>query len=178
MKRLLILCVLVFTLVSFNDIDNKEYPTPPETKERLFYIQRNHNTNTIVYDANFDEKGQLKDDKPIDVYWIRYEEEGQIMDLRRIEKWYAYGVKCSKPKSGENYYKVKLVADKKRDFKLIQSNPYEAYVVTLINNVESYLEHMYIQADNSGVWPKVKYIELFGIDAKNGATTYEKIFTK
>ncbi len=178
MKRILILFVIVFGLMSFNETDKSDYPTPPKTKERLFYIQRNHNTNTIAYDANFDEKGQLIENNPIEVYWIRYEEDGRKMELRKIEKWYAYGVRCSKPKFDEDFYQVKLVANKKRDFKLFQTKPFEANIHTLINNKMSYLEHMYIEADNSGVWPKVKFIELFGVDIATGEKTYEKIITK
>lgn len=178
MKRILILVHVVFGLLSFSDTDKPEYPIPPKTKERLFYIQRNHNSNTIVYDANFDEKGNLNVINPIDVYWIRYEEDGRKMDLRRIEKWYAYGVKCSKSKSEANFYNVKLVANKKKDFQLLQKKPFEAKIHTLIDNKQSYMEHMYIEADNSGVWPKVKFIELFGIDIVTGKNTYEKILTK
>lgn len=178
MKRILILFIVVFGLMSFSETDKTNYPTPPKTKERLFYIQRNHNSNTIVYDANFDAQGKLIEDKPIGVYWIRYEEDGRKMELRNIEKWYAYGVKCSSPKSDEDFYQVKLVANKKRDFKLIQANPFEANLHTLIDNKESYLEHMYIEADNSGLWPKVMYIELFGTDIATGETTYEKIIIK
>lgn len=178
MKRILIIFILAFGLMSFSKTSKLNYPTPPKTKERLFYIQRNHNSNTIVYDANFDDKGKLNEDKPIGVYWIRYEEDSRKMELRRIEKWYAYGVKCSRPKSGEDFYQVKLVANKKRDFKLFQKKPFEANIHTLINDKMSYLEHMYIEADNSGVWPKVKFIELFGTDISTGENTYEKIITK
>ncbi len=178
MKRILILFIVTFGLMSFSDIDKPNYPTPPQTKERLFYIQRNHNSNTIVYDANFDVDGKLIENKPIGVYWIRYEEDGRKMELRNIEKWYAYGVRCSRPKSDEDFYQVKLVANKKRDFKLFQKKPFEANVHTLIDNKQSYLEHMYIEADNSGVWPKVKYIELYGIDIATGENTYEKIITE
>lgn len=178
MKRILILFILAFGLMSFSMTDKLDYPTPPKTKERLFYIQRNHNSNTIVYDANFDAEGKLIENKPIGIYWIRYEEDGRKMELRNIEKWYAYGVRCTRPKSDENFYQVKLVANKKRNFKLFQTKRFEANIHTLIGTKMSYLEHMYIEADNSGVWPKVKFIELFGVDIATGEKTYEKIITK
>ena len=73
---------------------------------------------------------------------------------------------------------MKLVANKKRDFKLFQTKPFEANIHTLIDNKISYLKRMYIEADNSGVWPKVKFIELFGADIATGEKTYEKIITK
>lgn len=175
MKQIIIVLIISFGLLSFNNNDLSEYPIPPKTEELLFYIQRNHNKNTIIYDANFDKNGNLIEDKPINVYWIRYEENGQRMELRTIEKWYAYGVKCNKINTLKNQYKVKLIADKKRDFRLIQKAPFKAAIYTLINNKSSQLDHLYINADNSEIWPKVKYIELFGKDIATGIKTYEKI---
>ncbi len=173
MRLSLILWVLVFSAL-YGYAQNKNYPIPPKTAKSLFYIQRNHNANTIIYDANFDENGKLNEKEPIDVYWIRYDEQGQRMELRSIEKWYAYGVDCEKAE-GETFFQLKLAADKKRAFYLHQTGTFKAVVTTLINGKTSVLEHMYIFADNSGVWPTVKYIELFGKDLKTGVKTYQKI---
>jgi hypothetical protein len=153
----------------------KAYIVPPKTPELLFYIHRNHNRNTIVYDANFDNDGYLIEDDPIDVYWIRYEEEGQRMELRSIEKMFAYGETCKKIDSLENQFEVTLIADKEREFRLIQKAPFEAGIYMLINQDTSLLDHLYIYADNSGVWPKVKYIELFGKGIITHENTYEKV---
>ena len=177
MKLTFSIMIVLFGLVSVNDTERSNYPTPPESEEMLFYIQRNHNSNTIVYTANFDEKGDLVEDKPVDVYWIRYEEDGRRMELRDIEKLFAYGVKSTKIETKENKYKIKLVADDERDFQLVQEAPFKAVIYTLINNKPSRLKHLYIFADNSGFWPKVKYIELFGEDSKTRKSCYEKIYT-
>jgi hypothetical protein len=167
-----ILSITVFYSYAFSQ--NENYPIPPKTQERLFYIQRNHNANTIVYDANFDKNGNLDENKPIDVYWIRYDEQGQKMELRSIEKWYAYGVDCEKS-DNKSFFNVELAADKKRAFYLHQIGKFRARLTTLISGKTSILDHMYIFADNSGVWPTVKYIELFGNDLKTGVKTYQKI---
>lgn len=166
---------LCFSLLSFDIIGQNKYPVPPKTKELLFYIQRNHNKNTIIYDANFDKNGNLIEDKPIDVYWIRYEEQGQRMELRTVEKMFAYGVECKKNESHNNYYQVKLVAYEKRKLWLKQEAPFKAVVYIMINNKLSHLNHLYIFADNSGIWPDVKYIELFGKDIATGNNNYERI---
>jgi len=168
--------IVLFGLVSINDTEPSNYPTPPESEEMLFYIQRNHNKNTIVYTANFDKEGNLVEDKPVDVYWIRYEEDGRRMELRDIEKLFAYGVKSTKIEAEENQYKIKLVADEERDLHLVQEAPFKAVIYTLINKKSSRLNHLYIFADNSGFWPKVKYIELFGEDIRTGENYYEKIY--
>ncbi len=175
MKWTSAILILILGLTSFYDTEPNEYPIPPDKRERLFYIQRNHNRNTIVYDANFDEQGNLNHKKPIDVYWIRYEEDGRRMELREIEKIFAYGVKCVEKNQPDSQFRVKIVAAEDRKFQLIQKNPFVADIHTSINKKPSILEHLYIFADNSGFWPKVKYIELFGRDAASGADNYEKI---
>ena len=174
MRLLFVFFLTVLGLSNSGYSQNENYPIPPETDKLLFYIQRNHNANTIIYDANFDEKGVLISDEPIDVYWRRYDEQGQRMELRTIEQWYAYGVDCKKDNSNLNY-KVGLVAEKDKEFWLNQTSAFKAVLVTLINNKLSELEHMYIFADNSGIWPKVKYIELFGKDIITNEDTYQKL---
>ncbi len=154
------------------------YPVPDKTTERLFYIQRNHNANTIVYDANFDRQGMLIADSPLDVYWLRYQEQGQRMELRKVEKLFAYGAEFSPVKGKKNEYHVKLVADRERNFRLVQKGPFNAMVITSINKQESQVEHLYIYADNTSYWPKVKYIEFFGHDIKTGELTYERVWNE
>jgi len=157
--------------------EGEKYSVPSKSRKSLFYIQRNHNRNTIVYDANFDKSGQLNKEEPIHVYWIRYEERGQKMELRTIEKWYAYGVKASKIKNNNKEFKINLVASSKKEFLLKEENSFKAAVYTTINGKQAKLEHLYIFADNTGFWPKVKYIELFGEDITSGESVYEKLMT-
>jgi len=102
MKLSIIISISLLSLTLAISQQNEIYPVPNKTKELLFYIQRNHNSNTIVYNANFDNVGNLIDHKPIDVFWIRYDEQGQRMELRTIEKMFAYGVECKKIKNKEN----------------------------------------------------------------------------
>ncbi len=172
--KLNIVILLLFFSISASFAQHEQYPVPPKTPELLFYIQRNHNANTIVYDANFNADGTLNAKEPILVYWRRYDEKGQKMELRTVEKWYAYGVDWEKVE-GKNFYKISLVADKNRDLWLKPLRANKAVVLTKINGKMSVLKHMYIFADNSGTWPTVEYIELFGYDSKTGKQTYEKI---
>lgn len=174
--RLTIITLTIFlNLFALQIVAQDNYPIPKKNKALLFYIQRNHNKNTIIYDANFDKTGNLIENNPINVYWIRYEELGQKMDLRAIEKKFAYGLECTKIESQKNYYQVELVAYDKRKLWLKQEAPYKAAVYMMINGKLSLLEHQYIFADNSGLWPDVKYIELFGKDIATSKKVYEKI---
>ncbi len=170
--NILFIAIIIFPMVVFSQ--NEKYPIPPKTNTLLFYIQRNHNSNTIIYDAMYDEKGNLDDDEPIIVYWRRYDEQSQKMELRNIEKWYAYGVDWEKVEY-KKMYSIKLVADKKHKFWLKQLAPFKSVIITTINNELSVLDHIYIYADNSGMWPTVKYIELFGKSIKTKEKTCEKL---
>ncbi len=176
MDKLVLLLILASGFFpAGNSGSNNKYPVPPKTSKLLFYIQRNHNENTIVYDANYEKSGKLNENDPIHVYWIRYQEHGQTMPLRTVERLFAYGVKTSKIKGVQNEYRVYLVATDIREFLLKQTAPFKAVIFTKINNKEARLDHIYIFADNSGMWPKVKYIELFGINPVTKKQVYEKI---
>ncbi|MCF6364863.1 MAG: DUF4833 domain-containing protein [Bacteroidales bacterium] len=175
MKIIISILIICFGLLTLQLPAQNDYPIPEKNKELLFYIQRNHNKNTIIYDANFDRDGNLIDNKPINVYWVRYEEQGQKMELRAIEKKFAYGLEFKKIKSHKHYYQIELVAYDKRKLWLKQEAPYKAAVYMMINGKLALLERQYIFADNSGLWPDVKYIELFGKDIVTNENRYEKI---
>jgi len=172
---MMILLIILSLLLTPGKINDHGYPVPEKTEKLLFYIQRNHNANTIIYDANFDKNGNLVKSKPVDVYWKRYEEESQRMELRTFEKWYVYGVSCSLVDKKTNTFKIRLMADKTRDFWLKQLAPFKAVVMTEISGTMGKLDHLYIYADESGVWPVVKYIELFGEDPETHTGLYEKL---
>ncbi len=173
-----VLLVLIVLVVPVNYNEDYNYPLPPKTNELLFYIQRNHNANTIVYEANFNENGILIDEEPVLVSWIRYDEEGQRKKLTYIQRIYAYGIECKKDISDNSQFILELVAHEDKKLWLVQSEPEKADVYTFINNRYSLLDHLFIQADNSGIWPKVEYIELFGTDTLTREATYEKYLNK
>jgi hypothetical protein len=50
------------------------FPVPSGNPNQLFYLQRTNNTNTIVCELNVNGKGQLDEESPVHVFWIRYNE--------------------------------------------------------------------------------------------------------
>ncbi len=166
--------ILSFFITSNNYKSRVNYPVPEKTKERLFFIQRNLNANTVIYDANFDPKGNLNANDPIDVYWIRYDEQGQRMELRKIEKTLAFGIEFSKLENLENQYLVHIVAEKNRDIIVKQTAPFEAKAYLKIDNKMSRLSYLFLEAED-GIIPKLKAIEYHGIDTMTRKSTYEKV---
>ena len=167
---------LMFLMLSLSAQDG--YPVPPKTDKTLFYIQRNHNKNTIMYDANFDEDGNLNKKKPVKVYWIRYEEKGQKMKLRRLERWMVYGVKCRKTKKEGYDFKVNLAASDKISLYLKQVAPFKAEIHIDIKGDIFELEHIYAKLSEGSWMPKPEYAELYGYDLTTGEPVYKKIDPK
>jgi phosphatidylglycerophosphate synthase len=152
-----------------------KFPTPKGIKNQLFYLQRDPNTNTIICELNFDEKGQLVKDEPIKVYWKRYQENGEKKKLNYIQRKFAYGID-SKP-MGNNQYKLNFVSYKKFPLYLIKTeadNKYHVFVIA--NNKKMILEKIFVRIEGGTLWvPNVKYVELSGKNPVNNASLTERI---
>lgn len=152
------------------------FPTPPNTAQRLFYVQRTHNTNTIIYDANTISNGRSFDTKqPINVYWIRYAENGQQEPLSYLQRTMAYGVDVRRAgQVGE--FDFNVVSYPKRKLRLYIDPAGKPHAVSAINGKSSWLNRVYIHMEGKkvGIIPDVKYVELFGTDPGTGKAVYEK----
>jgi hypothetical protein len=168
--------ILLLTLFSAGAIFAQDsYPTPPDGLNRLFYIQRTGNTNTIVYDANVEGKAFQKD-KPINIYWIRYAEDGSTAGLNYLQRTFAYGVKAKKVE-GSNEYEFHLVSYSKKKLRLKFDEKGKPYVLIEINNKKMALQKVFVKIDKGTTFtltPKVEYVELFGKDPSTGTAVYEK----
>ena len=150
-----------------------DFPRPEQTERSLFFIQRNLNKHTIIYDLNLKEDGSLDTSEPIDNYWRQYASTGQRRELSWLESWLAYGYRVKKKK--ENALLIKLRAHKERFIELRKDGDRWRAVIT-INGEDSYLTNIYAFADESGILPDVKHVDLFGINIKTGAAVKERIY--
>jgi len=178
MQRLTI--ILVFLLISSYCLTGQEwmgredwptdFPRPEQTERSLFFIQRNLNKHTIVYDLNLTENGNLDTSEPIDNYWRQYASTGKRRELSWLESWLAYGYRVKKKK--ENAIQIKLRAHKERFIELRKEGDRWRAVIR-INGADSYLTNIYAYADESGILPDVIHVDLYGIDMKTGAVVKE-----
>ena len=114
MRVLCFLIVLTGLLCHpFARADRDDFPVPPSSASRLFYIQRSNNTNTVIYDANMLADKKLDPHKPVSVYWIRYAEKGQQEGLSFFQWKMAYGYK-HRPLNGADGFEFSLNAFDKR----------------------------------------------------------------
>lgn len=153
------------------------FPAPPAAPQRLFYVQRDPNANTIVYDANTISNGRAFNVKqPIRVYWIKYAENGQIEPLNYLQRTLAYGVDVRPVAGKTTEYEFNVVSYSKRKLRLFIDEAGRPHAVLHINGKQAWLDRVYVKitGKKAGLVPNVKYVELFGTDPKTGSAVYEK----
>jgi len=153
------------------------FPVPPAKKNMIFYIQRTLNTNTIVYELNYNTDSTLNKKEPVRVYWIRYSEDGGKKDLSYLQRKYAYGVDVVCVDSLKALFKVNFVSYKKRDIFLAKTETGKIYKACMvINNKLSYIHKIFVRIDGGTFWvPHIKYVEIRGYDIGSGKPVTEKI---
>ena len=152
-----------------------DYPIP-SIEHMLFYIQKSTNTNTVVYQLNLLDNEELNLSEPIKVFWLRYQEEGQRKNLSFIEQKFAYGVISKQIKNETNVFDVKLVALKSREFKLERNEDGQSKVVTIIDGKRASLSKIFLEIEGNSFWPKITYIDIYGLDLNTGKEIHERLF--
>ena len=165
-----------------------------DKKTIALYIQRSKNLNVVVYDGTTvpsPEHGGRKLDPaaPIDAYWLDIDPAYQAKnrakgkaddreELNFIDRWQAYGCK---PKNIEALTaEVEFVALPKKDIRLtLEKDSATGEMVpvtrTTFNGVANcVLERIWVESDESGWIPSVKYIDMFGLHPDTQAAVTER----
>lgn len=141
----------------------------------LFIIQRNLNANEVHYDVKVGPDGALAKE-PVVAYWVMKAEGGRREDLTFLEDKLAYGFEVSPPgPAGES--EMKLVAWEDRPIRLTKAGG-RWRAVTKIDGKDAYLARLFIQSEEGGATPKVKYVELFGEAVDGGKAVQERVDKK
>ena len=75
-------------------VEKENLPVPDEERQ-LFYLQRDPNTNTVIYTLNIKD-GEIDENQPVNAHWIRYAEGGKRTNLSFVQRKFAYGVNHTK----------------------------------------------------------------------------------
>jgi hypothetical protein len=154
----------------------EDYPDIEAYDQLLFYIQRNQNRNTVVYEANCVYNGLLDLNDPISINWIKFMDNGEeeIQPLNYIQKKLAYG------------YNFKVISNDLIEFCFVSYSEMKFYlsknknggfhVSTTLDGIMSIIERIYIYAEDMGIFPQVKFAEFFGRCATTNKSTYKKLF--
>ncbi len=151
----------------------EDYPVPNEIECLLFYIQRNLNKNTVVYELNKYPNGRVNPHYPMRVYWVQYSDGGVQEELNFIQNKLAFGYTTEQIDA--NTFEIIMVSYKALRFFLAQDNDGRHRVITTINGTQSYLSNIYVYANELGLFPDVKYFELYGETVDSRCPCYQKI---
>jgi hypothetical protein len=167
--------IIVLLLVSFfcGGIINLYAQDPV----RLFILGISRNPNIVCYDVMLDKDGQINKQYPIDAYWISLVEKNKKREeLNDFDKK-TYGFKTTYNEKDNTFdLTLKIIEDKKMTILTVDGKP---KVKMLINNVEAYLEKVYIQLkDNWAGKPSVSFYTLHGLTANDNEPVEEKIIVK
>ena len=145
----------------------------PSNISKLFYIQRDPNINTLIYELNMDKGGNLNTETPIHVYWVRYAEKGQKEELNYIQRKFAYGVTARQTKPNE--YDIRFVAYKKLALNLLRSADGKYHIFGIIAKKQAILNRIFVKIEGGSFWlPNIVYAELKGTDPATGKEIMER----
>jgi hypothetical protein len=176
MKLVALFSLVIAFSIPEGDVRSTEFPIPPHSKKSLFYIHRSPNPNTVIYEINLTDKNTIDSEDPVKVYWIRYGEKGQQRDLNYLEKTFAYGVK-SEP-IDQLKFRMQFVASKDKTFDVTVDENGQALAMMAISGKQSRLTKIFVQVAEDGWWPRVAYVEFFGVEDQTNKPTYEKMLIK
>lgn len=91
-----------------------------------------------------------------------------------VEKKFAYGYSSKKDESKDAHW-VHLAAFDGRKIHLEKSKEGKPVAILWINDSKCRLDHIYVYADESGSWPKVIHVDLYGVDLSSGKMIHERI---
>jgi phosphatidylglycerophosphate synthase len=150
------------------------FPIPTGNAKQLFYLQRTANTNTIVCELNLNSKGQLDEETPVHVFWIRFREGGIRKELSYLQKAFAYGIKSQQ--QGNGTYKLHFVSYKKQSLMLMHSPKDSRYhVYATINQKQALLNRIFLKIEGGSFWaPNIVYMEMKGNDPLTGKELVER----
>ena len=130
------------------------YPKPEENNQ-LFFIQRNQSHNAVVYNVNLTLDGYINLSNPIEIYWIKFDDNKIKTPLNTIQRAIAYGYKFEVITN--ELIKFNFVSHKKDFFLTKIKDKY--CVITKFEGENHILESFYVHADQFGAFPVINYVE-------------------
>lgn len=151
----------------------QELLTPKGIPNLLFFVQRDPNTNTIVYELNLNSKGVLNEEEPIKIYWLRYADGGGKQELNFIQRKFAYGLHVKKLSAEK--FELKFVSYSKRTLYLQKGPDGKWHVYAAIQQKPSVLDRVFVRIEGGTLWvPNVVYAEFKGRESATGKEIVER----
>ncbi|HKG05316.1 MAG TPA: DUF4833 domain-containing protein [Pedobacter sp.] len=171
---LILIIVLLFQISPAQSRPADSLPTP-RTENMLFFLQRDPDANTVIYELNFERDGKLNQRNPVKGSWIRYAEGGKCKELSGIESRFAYGVKCKA--LGNEEFEIRLVAYKQLPLYLKRSSEDNKYKIYIKDEGKDHLlKRVFVRVNGGSFWfPRVQYIDLITVNSTSGIEFLKRI---
>lgn len=154
-------------------LSGNPYQALPANVERLFYVQRTPNANTIVYELNINSDGKLNEDEPVHPYWIRYHDKGEKADLNFIQRKFAYGV--TSKNLGNGKFDIRFVSYKKFPLTLMKGSDGKYHIFATISQHQLIVNRIFLRIEGGSFWvPNVRFVEFKGTDPVTGKEITER----
>jgi hypothetical protein len=149
----------------------------PDEPNQLFYVQRSPNSNTVVYTARLDERGNLDTKAPVEAFWRKFNIDGSKQPLNFIERMMAYGVKMGPRKHGQPIT-FTIAALPQRHLTLSLDGQHHPQAIMAIGSHTVKVVYVYLQVVEGGLVPSVPSLDIFGVDTASGKAIHEHLIQK
>jgi hypothetical protein len=143
----------------------------PVQGERLFRITRNKNDNIVCYDVHL-KSGKLDKDNPVSVYWVIPSQKNRLENLNFLERTKAYGVSVVKSYVQDSV-DIMLKAGKRPIRVTVRGGRWAALMV--LDSQQVAIDSVYVMAEESGITPTVKWVEVMGRYPATGESVRKRI---
>ena len=149
----------------------------PDEPDQLFYVQRSPNSNTVIYAARLDAKGNLDRSTPVEGFWRKFNIDGSKQPLNFIERAMAYGVRLDSRKTGKPVtFSIAALPERKVTVSLDNQHRPEALMQIGSHLVK--VAYVYLQVVDGGLLPKIPSLDIFGTDIASGKAIHEHLIQK
>lgn len=146
----------------------------PDEPNQLFYVQRSPNSNTVVYAARLDAKGNFDSRTPVEAFWRKFNIDGGKKSLNFIERMMAYGVraKAGKPVT------FTIAALPERRLTLSWDAQHRPQATMQIGSRTVKVAYVYLEVEEGGLMPDVPALDIVGTDIASGKAIREHLIQK
>ncbi len=149
----------------------------PDEPNQLFYVQRSPNSNTVIYAARLDAKGNLDRSTPVEGFWRKFNIDGSKQPLNFIERAMAYGVRLDSRKTGKPVtFSIAALPERKVTVSL--DNQHQPQALMQIGSHLVKVAYVYLQVVEDGLLPKIPSLDIFGTDIASGKAIHEHLIQK
>ena len=149
----------------------------PDEPDQLFYVQRSPNSNTVIYAARLDAKGNLNSSAPVEAFWRKFNIDGSRQPLNFIERAMAYGVRLDSRKTGKPVtFSIAALPERKVTVSL--DNDHRPQALMQIGSHLVKVAYVYLQVVEGGLLPRIPSLDIFGTDIASGKAIHEHLIQK